>query len=453
MAYISKNGRKPMEFASKTSHSFIINDESIIDFIKNCNLPQESSDINIDLVEKINIDFDKENTIKGIVAVDGGYTEIAIKSDFPSSQMAFFQIGASFFEMSDLENLKRLNFIDEEDMQKLRDIERLKFSVPIKGICLKSESSLNKSIRKCIFDLFMSKPDEKNLFIDTLYWMIFKEYDTNNRTKNIEYTIAECPNLFCNCKNIVMKKSIKNSNYILKCPDCGDDIFLTDIFRFQEVIDEELGASGILGYITTLIEQIFLFHIMRIMLKIQPLLLNETLFIKDGPLGFFGQTARMHKYARELINYLNEKYNIHLVGLEKTGSFVEHACQIKDKINKGEALLLNNEYIYTYILPGKPDPEHPYAWTSYYSSKIIFKDRNNSMYVITLPTKNEFIVNDPKKDNFKNIDIILKNIELLRCDMYDDAIIPIALVNKLVSLANHPSSTIIEKFAKRNINK
>ena len=75
------------------------------------------------------------------------------------------------------------------------------------------------------------------------------------------------------------------------------------------------------------------------------------------------------------------------------------------------------------------------------------------MYVITLPTKNEFIVNDPKKDNFKNIDIILKNIELLRCDMYDDAIIPIALVNKLVSLANHPSSTIIEKFAKRNINK
>ena len=43
------------------------------------------------------------------------------------------------------------------------------------------------------------------------------------------------------------------------------------------------------------------------------------------------------------------------------------------------------------------------------------------------------------------------NIQKLKCDMYDDAIVPIALANKLVSLANHPSQGLMEKFAKEAI--
>jgi hypothetical protein len=39
------------------------------------------------------------------------------------------------------------------------------------------------------------------------------------------------------------------------------------------------------------------------------------------------------------------------------------------------------------------------------------------------------------------------NIQKLKCDMYDDAIVPVALANKLVSLANHPSKVLLEKFA------
>ena len=49
--------------------------------------------------------------------------------------------------------------------------------------------------------------------------------------------------------------------------------------------------------------------------------------------------------------------------------------------------------------------------------------------------------------DFKNLPELLLNIELLRCDMYDNALMPVALANKLVSLANHPSSKILQKFA------
>jgi hypothetical protein len=69
------------------------------------------------------------------------------------------------------------------------------------------------------------------------------------------------------------------------------------------------------------------------------------------------------------------------------------------------------------------------------------------MHVITLPVENKEIVRNPQKSDFKNLDVILWNIEKLRCDMYDNAIVPVALANKLVSLSNHPSSKILEKFA------
>ena len=50
-----------------------------------------------------------------------------------------------------------------------------------------------------------------------------------------------------------------------------------------------------------------------------------------------------------------------------------------------------------------------------------------------------------------NIDCILYNLKKLKCDMYDCSLVPVALVNKLISLSNHPSSIILEKFAKKAI--
>jgi hypothetical protein len=72
---------------------------------------------------------------------------------------------------------------------------------------------------------------------------------------------------------------------------------------------------------------------------------------------------------------------------------------------------------------------------------------------VTVPVGDEKVVLSPRKEDFSNIDVILHNIEKLKCDMYDSSLIPVALVNKLVSLADHPSSVILEKFTKTSINK
>jgi hypothetical protein len=213
----------------------------------------------------------------------------------------------------------------------------------------------------------------------------------------------------------------------------------------HEAVDNELGAGGILGYVTTTIEQILMVHLIRLILKTKPGRLEHALFIKDGPLACFGQTANMHQPMRALVRYLFKAQDVFLAGLEKSGPFVEHADAISERLENGKALLLDDAYIYKNIVPGVADPSGPYGRPTYVGNKLIFKTRRGCMYVASLPTVDTNAT--PIESDFRNLQVILTNIEKLKCDMYDNSLIPVALANRLVSLANHPSSRILQKFA------
>jgi len=444
MGYMSRKGRRPAENASKSSHSNVIKDVTVIEFLKKCELPKSAHEVEISSDLLVTLPTDLKNPIRYIVAVDGGYSEVAVKKEFPSSQICFFQFGALFFKLTDLEEISLKPFIDPEDIAKLKEIQRLEFVLPTKNIMLNGETSLIDSVRKAVFDFFLNNPSDDKL-IDTLKWFVFEEYLSSSVN---EYQLANCP--ICGKSEVVIKKQ-EIKGYVFSCNYCKGNIFLTDVFRLHEAVDNEIGAGGILGYLTNLFEQFLIIHLIRIILRVQPALLKEILFIKDGPLAFFGQTANMHRPMRKLITYLFSSQGIYLAGLEKSGAFVEHADEIAGKLKNGQVLMLSNDYIYKYVIPGKGDTSQPYARTSYYGAKLIFKSQDEKVYVVTLPSKDENIVLKPGKKDFLNMEVILCNLEKLKCDMYDSALIPIALANKLVSLANHPSSIILEKFAKRTM--
>ena len=157
----------------------------------------------------------------------------------------------------------------------------------------------------------------------------------------------------------------------------------------------------------------------------------------------------MHKPMRALVRYLLKKHDLFLAGLEKSGAFVEHADEIASRLDPGTAILLDSDYIYRYILPRGTNAQGAYGRTTYYGAKLIHKTHSGDMHVVTLPTGKP--LEQPLAADLPHLNVILDNIERLHCDMYDNALIPVALANKLVSLANHPSAHILEKFAKESI--
>ena len=85
--------------------------------------------------------------------------------------MAFLQCGALSFSVKDLESIGTQPFIDPADMSRLKNIERLKFALPIRTIRLNSETTFSASVRRIIFDFYRSKFGEGSL-AETLAWLV-----------------------------------------------------------------------------------------------------------------------------------------------------------------------------------------------------------------------------------------------------------------------------------------
>ena len=109
---IRTRSHKPDEWAAKINHTHIINDPFVKNFISQCSFPEELTEIEEwDALRFKILDQNTNNPIKHIIAVDGGYTTVEVRKNFPSSQFAFFQFGSVLLDLEDLESLSKKPFI------------------------------------------------------------------------------------------------------------------------------------------------------------------------------------------------------------------------------------------------------------------------------------------------------------------------------------------------------
>lgn len=445
MGYSSSDGKRPFELASKSSHHHIINDPEVQALLEGLAKPPAPEEIPLDDIATT-ISTLQENPVQAIVAVDGGYAETSITKDYPSRLIHFLQFGALAFRRQDLEMLEASEFILPEDMSRLKAIHRLKMALPTRNVCLKTSATMQDSVLHTIYSFFKTNTlGEKDSLLDTLAWLVFRRYKGEDRTEaDRSWDLATNPRS-PQGNRVVLTELAMRPDYTFPCPVTGESIYLTDVFRLHEAIDEERGATGILGYLVNVIEHLVIVHLIRHILRTQPAVLRSVLFIKDGPTGFFGQTARMYALMSELVNWLYAHHSLLLAGIEKSGAFVDHAHEIRTRLKPGTVVVLTNEYIYRYILPPPSDPSRPYGCTTNYGHKVIYKSRLGHMYVISLPVSELKV--SPTTADIPQLDVVLGNVEALRCDLYDSALFPVALVNKLVSLSAHPSQQILQRFA------
>lgn len=174
--------------------------------------------------------------------------------------------------------------------------------------------------------------------------------------------------------------------------------------------------------------------------------MSEIVIIKDGPLAFFSKTFRLCAHYRNLFSYISAKtLPIYLVGLEKSGTFVEHANLIKDKLQMGKYYIFNEEYIKKYVEPAQS--ETIYGSNTYYGKKVMYKTEAGDILIAILPVK-EYGAELSAHDLI-GTEVCLQTLSKLRCNMYDNSLVPIAIINKLVSIAELPSANILEKFSRQ----
>jgi hypothetical protein len=447
MAYGSVRGRKPMERASKISHGEIINNPAVRGLLAKCTVPKAADQA---VVAELAQDVpDVQTKIRLVVAVDGGYREASVRDEFPSAAITFFTFGPLLFKLEDLRDLDEQPFLAPEDLARLKHIQRYTLALPTRNIS-RGGKSLQLSVRETLQDFLEQRDHDDAPLAEALRWLLLEGWTSDS---NATWEIPECPNY--NCAGGPVKIELSTPDRFA-CSACGGPVFLADALRLHERIDEEQGAGGIASYVMTTLEQVVLVHVIRALLETKPDILREVLFIKDGPLSFFGMTSPLSKPMRNLVSFLGTWADpgragetmslLNAVGLEKSGAFVEHALQIADRMEPQTVLVLSNEYIYRYVIPGDPNNADPYGSNTYWGSKLIYKAGDGNVYVATVPT--DGFKRTPTYEDFFNLSELLAVLGTLRCSMYDNALIPVALANKLVSLSEFPSSRILETFAK-----
>src|SRR2546426_35567 len=106
--------------------------------------------------------------------------------------------------------------------------------------------------------------------LETLRWFLFEEYlDAAD-----EYNLASCPE--CEKANVTVHRAEVTKEGRFPCDKCKASLYLTDVFRLHEAVDDTVGAGGILGYVTTLLEQFVMVHFLRLILEQRPALLKRS---------------------------------------------------------------------------------------------------------------------------------------------------------------------------------
>jgi hypothetical protein len=444
MGYSQAKGRRPFERASKIAHTEVLNNKVVQAFVNGCILPDIPA--GPALQERLQQIPAGDGRVKTVIAIDGGMTEVPVRKEFPSASIAFMTLGPLLMSLQDLAEVDRQPFIGPEDMAKFKNIHRYTAVVPVKGVRAPGAKSFAMGVRQAVHN-FLAKEEPE--LLKALQWLLFREWLSSSERK--PWRVGRCPSSPTGkCEFTFEFESGQPIEQ--QCPGCDRPVYLSDGLRLYERIDEELGASGIMAYLLTTLEQLILVHLIRSILNIKPALLREILFVKDGPLAFFGVTSPLRKPMRELMHFLGTRDDgkplVNLVGLEKSGPFVEHAVLIEPLLKPGQMLVLDNDYIYKYIQPGDPD-EQAFGFNTYYGAKVIFKGEAQDTYVATVPTAS--YTAKPRFEDLFNGAEVLSVTSQLRCSMYDNALVPIVLANRLVSLADVPSSEILAKFAAKGI--
>jgi hypothetical protein len=435
MGYRQVKGRKPFERASKIAHAELIANPTVQEFIQTCSLPTTpaAATLKSRLVQLPTA----TDRLTAVIAVDGGLNESFIREEFPSAAIAFMTFGPVFFNLSELDDLDQRVFLGPDDMARLKNLTRYNLVLPTRLVRPKGAKTFASGVRSSIHQFLLDSE-----LAGALEWLLYRGW--RPPADREPWTIPRCPSGSCSGGPI----SFTDGDPVEKtCTACGEVVYLADALRIYERVEEEQGAGGVVSYVLTALEQLALVHVIRAIWKMKPGLLHEVLLVKDGPLAFFGTTAPLHAPMRNLMEFLGEKDStpmINLVGLEKSGPFVEHAVQIEGSLRPHDCLVLGNDYIYTYITPGDPTVQD-FGRNTYYGAKVLFKGVANDMYVATIPT-GEYVA-EPSLSDLYNGAEVLRATSRLRCSMYDNALIPIALANRLVSLADMPSGEILKKFA------
>jgi hypothetical protein len=382
---------------------------------------------------------------KWILSFDGSSQEVAVREEYPSTRVCYLQIAGVLVYLEKMLSQALELFVDPAVIQSAARESLVSVVLPSSNVCRKGATTVRDSWRIEMFEIFRDYHVEGQPLLDVLIRLL--RFGGRTSTSGNEVLLRRCPaRPDCTAANVAVPKDGA------RCPQCGEALFPTDSLRIHEEVQDLNTNLTALGRLRDLLEHLVMLCYLTYLFQRQPRVLSSVAFIMDGPLALFGPQAPLKRailaYLRAMARELERNnYQMPLVlGIEKGGQFAEHASQIANYIPNRTVMRLPDSYIFQRILTTRSNPSFAFGEDTYYGRKFFYKTAKGQMLTITIPCLDAALLDRYESDDpmcYTTLPSTLAMLDEIGTNLYEDAVIPIALAHSYASIPLKTGSRVL----------
>lgn len=448
----------PGEKASRLGHVGIVRNEAVKSALQRWAItsarPKTSDDITELCICLADLPLHGSPTdVDFSITVDGSDTEVETTRDHPTVKVGYLRVAGSMVQLDAFRSLARQRFIDPRQVRQSHT--EYAFDVALPGSQLARPGLTGEETWRAELDAFLSTARFDSSTEMTLADGLLALHGTRGNPAD-KLSLRVCPN--CKVK-AATEDSITVERDGGKCPTCAGTLYLADVLRTHEEYNVEGSNFTPMGRVMTSAERLMKLCYINFFADTAPEVLRHTLFITDGPLALFGPLAplkrRFETHLADLATWcgINGLVAPLIVGIEKTGTFVEHAGLITELIPCGHVMRLTNEYINR--ITGRPATNH-YGIDEFYGRRFIYRTTAGDPLVISVlpdPEHSPYDGSDESEgwDAYPTLRLICEVLDSLRTRMYEHAVVPVALAHSAAALPLGVGRSVLTMMAQQNV--
>ncbi len=455
------------EFARKTAHTDFVKNPDVQAFLETCEYLTPPSD---EEAKKLTAVFQppprsgQDALPKLVLATDGSPYESALNDRIPSTRLGYLQVGAVLFSLKEFANLRDGRFVDPFKVAALQDNNTaLTFVLPSANVRLPGHNSVHDSFRAALDEQLLSEKtrfEPSNFYTSlrsTLFHLASRRAGGLGTQNPFKLKLHKCPS--CRKGPIELEDKLEQQF----CPHCRQPVYPSDCLRLWEEVHDYQSNGTALSRLMMILEHLLPIHYIRLLQQRAFLALRNIAFFVDGPLAVFGNAAWLHRSIMIYLNEVNEKLAkkgvppILMIGLQKSGQIMDYVKMIDRFLPPNGLFAIDDDYRYKYILASREPSKNGFGFETYYGQDFIFKTPEGKTFVFGLPypykSKEEpgsdFVHEKTEWERYTNLPVAITLIERLQTELYQDAVIPIALAHRYTSISLKPGGRVLDLLTRR----
>ncbi len=398
----------------------------------------------------------RQHSVRRIVAVDGSSITKTVQNGFPRAEAALFNAAVIVIKVDELTEFNRDYMPSPSQLRDLELVKTMSAVLPGQNVVGlgREQDTPKKFFRHTVRQEMNFKLDKRHeSLLETFLEVTARKVDGKvNRD-------FQCP--IEDCQLVPPRVDRKASDTTCKCP-LSEQLYSTDSLRLHERFHDYGSSEQAFTAFRMVTEHLLMLNILRYFHEQLPLRhFDTTAFVIDGPLAIFGMPAWLKDHIqRDVARIHNDlvgegRLGLLLMGLEKTGEFIDHLEELdwhegegpRQQLPNGTALVPTTEYVYTHVVPN-PSPREIYGQQVNYGRKVMYKNNAGQHAVVMTPIVNG-TGSEPNSSSlaaFPRLGDALDIIDDLYTHLYQDGFIPLIRANAHAAIPLRQGEGIIAEL-------